>query len=90
MNKGELVTAVAAKTGLTKVAAANAIETVFETIGASLAGGDRVQIVGFGTFEVHQRKAREGVKPGTNEKVSIPAMKVPVFKAGKALKDAVR
>ena len=90
MNKSELVASVAAKTGLTKKDTEATVNAVVETIQAALKKGDKVQLIGFGTFEVKARKARQGrnpQKPG--EVVKIPASKAPVFKAGKALKDYV-
>jgi DNA-binding protein HU-beta len=89
MNKAELVGGVADKTGLTKKAAEEAINAVFDTIQGALEGGDKVQLVGFGAFEVKSRAARMGRNPKTRESISIPASKSPVFKPGKALKDAV-
>jgi DNA-binding protein HU-beta len=89
MNKGELVGAVAEKTGLTKKAAEQAIEATFTAITDELAGGGKVQLVGFGSFEVRDRAARTGRNPKTKETIQIPVSKSPAFKAGKALKDAV-
>lgn len=89
MNKSELVTAVAEKSGLTKVAAGQAVEAVIEAIQEALANGDKVSLVGFGTFEVRSRAARKGVNPATGDAIEIPAGKVPAFKPGKSLKDAV-
>ncbi len=89
MTKSELIDNVATQTGLSKKDAGAAINAALDTIQGTLAKGDAVQITGFGTFEVRQRAAREGVKPGTNEKIRIPASKAPAFKAGKTLKDAV-
>ena len=88
MKKGELVAAVAAN-GLTKKDAEAAINAVFGTIGDALAKGDSVQLIGFGTFGVKERAAREGRNPRTGEVVKIKASKVPTFKAGKGLKDKV-
>ncbi len=88
MNKGELINAVAAK-GLTKKDAETAVNAVFGVIGDALAKGDSVQLIGFGTFGVKERAAREGRNPRTGEVVKIQASKAPVFKAGKALKDKV-
>ena len=90
MNKAELVAAVAAKAELSKKDAAEAIDAVLATITDSLKNDDKVQVVGFGTFEVRQRAARKGKNPQTGAVVDIPAAKVPAFKAGKALKDAVK
>ena len=89
MNKAELVTKVAEKAGLSKKDAEKAVVAVFDTIQASLQAGDKVQLVGFGTFETRQRGARTGRNPRSGETIQIPASKVPAFKAGKALKDAV-
>ncbi|MBR2852844.1 MAG: HU family DNA-binding protein [Clostridia bacterium] len=88
MNKAELINAVAAK-GLTKKDAEAAINAVFGAIEGALAKGDSVQLIGFGTFGVKERSAREGRNPRTGEVVAIPASKAPYFKAGKALKDKV-
>ena len=88
MNKAELINAVAAK-GLTKKDAETAINAVFGAIEGALAKGDSVQLIGFGTFGVKERSAREGRNPRTGEVVAIPASKAPYFKAGKALKDIV-
>ncbi|HHX87891.1 MAG TPA: HU family DNA-binding protein [Firmicutes bacterium] len=90
MNKSELIETVSEKTEVTKKVAEKVVNAVFESITESLAGGDRVQVIGFGTFEVRQRGAREGRNPATGEKIMIPALKVPAFKAGKNLKDSVR
>ena len=90
MNKQELITAVAKKGHLTKVEAKRAIEAFTETIAEELKKGEKVQLVGFGTFEARERKARVGVNPGNPvEKIEIPAFTAPVFKAGKLLKDKV-
>ena len=89
MNKTELIAAVAAKADLTKVDAEKAVKAVFDVIAGELADGNAVQLIGFGTFEVRDRAAREGQNPRTGEKIAVPATKVPAFKAGKALKDAV-
>ena len=88
MNKAELINAVAAK-GLTKKDAETAINAVFGAIEGALAKGDSVQLIGFGTFGVKERSAREGRNLRTGEVVAIPASKAPYFKAGKALKDKV-
>lgn len=90
MNKADLVEAVAKGCGLTKTAAGQAVDAVFGTITKSLKKGVPVSLVGFGTFNVSRRKARKGRNPQTNEEIKIPARKVPVFKPGKALKDAVK
>ena len=89
MNKAELVAAVAEKTGLSKKDSEKAVNAAFEAITAALVGGDKVQLVGFGAFEVKERNARVGRNPKTKEEIEIPASRVPVFKAGKALKDVV-
>ena len=89
MTKAELVTEVAAKSGLTKKDSEKAVAAVIETVSETLAKGESIQLVGFGTFEVRERAARTGINPRTKEKISIPATKVPAFKAGCALKDAV-
>jgi DNA-binding protein HU-beta len=89
MNKAELTSAVAEKTGLTKKAADEAISAVFDEISCALKKEDKVQLVGFGSFEVKRREARVGRNPKTKEQINIPASKSPVFKAGKALKEAV-
>ena len=89
MNKTDLVNAVAEK-GLTKKDAAAAVEAVFGAIEGALVKGDKVQLIGFGTFEVRERAAKEGRNPKTGEKITIAASKVPAFKAGAALKAAVK
>lgn len=89
MNKSELITAIAEKSGLTKKDADKAFAATIETVVETVATGERVQIVGFGTFERRSRNARRGCDPRTGEPIQIPASKVPAFKAGKAFKDAV-
>ncbi len=89
MKKVELVEAVAEKTGLTKADATRAIDATFEVITGALQGGDKVPLVGFGTFAVSERAARSGRNPQTGEPVEIPARKAVTFKAGSALKEAV-
>ena len=89
MKKVELVEAVAEKAGLTKVDATKAIDATFAAITEALVKGDKVPLVGFGTFDVSERKAREGRNPRTGETVTIAARKAVTFKAGSALKDAV-
>ncbi|MDR2558462.1 MAG: HU family DNA-binding protein [Oscillospiraceae bacterium] len=89
MTKADLVTAVAQKAELTKKDADAAITAVIDAITETLKKGEKVQLVGFGSFEVRERAAREGVNPQTQMKIKIPASKVPAFKAGKALKEAV-
>jgi len=89
MNKTELVAAVAEKSGVTKKDAERVINAAFETITAELQKGEKVQISGFGIFEVKAREARVGRNPRTKEAIEIPASKAPTFKASKALKDIV-
>ena len=89
MTKSELIDQVAERANLSKKDAGAAVNALLDTVQSALVSGDSVQITGFGTFEVRQRAAREGVKPGTSEKSHIPASKAPAFKAGKSLKDAV-
>lgn len=89
MNKAELIAAVAEKASLSKKDSEAAVNAALEAISAALQDGDKVQLVGFGSFEVKKRAARTGRNPRTKEVVEIPASQVPVSKAGKALKDAV-
>ena len=89
MNKAELIAAVAEKTGMSKKDTEAVVAATFEAVAETLANGDKVQLVGFGSFEVKKRAARLGRNPKTKETIEIEASKVPVFKAGKALKDAV-
>ncbi len=90
MNKAELINAVAEKTGFTKKDAEAAVNATMDVVQESLKKDEKVQLIGFGTFEVRQRKARTGRNPRKpDETIEIPASKAPVFKAGKALKDAV-
>ena len=89
MNKTELVAAMAEKSELTKKDAEKALSAFLESVEDALKKGDKVQLVGFGTFEVKQRAARTGINPQTKKPVSIKASKAPSFKAGKALKDAL-
>ncbi|HLQ74554.1 MAG TPA: HU family DNA-binding protein [Alloiococcus sp.] len=89
-NKSELIEKVASATDLTKKDASAAVEAVFDTITETLSNEEKVQIIGFGTFEVRERAARKGRNPQTGEEIQIPASKVPAFKAGKALKEAVK
>ncbi len=90
MNKAELVASMAEKSNMTKKDAENALNAFMEAVEEALANGEKVQLVGFGTFEVRDRKAREGRNPRNPEEViQIPASKAPVFKAGKGLKEAV-
>ncbi len=89
MNKAELVSAVAEKAGLSKKDSEKAINAAFEAITETLAAGEKVQLVGFGAFEVKERNARIGRNPKTKEEIQIPASRVASFKVGKALKDAI-
>ena len=89
MNKTELIAAVAANTGLTKKDAERAVSATFEAITASLVKGDKVQVSGFGIFEVKAREARTGRNPRTKETIQIPATRLPAFKASKTLKDTI-
>lgn len=89
-NKAELVTKVSEKTQLTKKEAAIAVDAMIEAIQEDLAKGDKVQLIGFGTFEVRRRAARKGRNPQTGEDIEIPASLVPAFKPGKGLKDAIK
>ena len=89
MNKNELVSAVAKQAELSKKDAGLAVEAVFEAIASALEKGDKVQLIGFGTFDVSERAAREGQNPRNGEAMKIAASKAPRFKAGKALKDRV-
>ena len=90
MNKTELVASIAAKAEISKKDADKALSAVIETIAAALKAGDKVQLVGFGTFESRNRAARVGKNPRTGAEVKIPATNVPAFKAGKALKDSLK
>ena len=89
MNKTELIAVVAEKAEISKKDAEKAVSAVFDTIVESVAEGNEIRIVGFGTFERHERGERTGCNPQTKEKITIPASKVPAFKAGKAFKEAV-
>lgn len=89
MNKTELIAKVAELTGSAKKDAEKAVCATLDAISGALSEGDKVQLVGFGTFEVKERAARTGRNPRTKEEIEIPASKLPVFKAGKALKDTV-
>ena len=89
MNKSDLVAAMAAKTGDTKKSAEETLNAFVDVVTEALVEGDKVQLVGFGSFEVRKRAARKGRNPQTKEEIKIPASKAPVFKAGKALKDLV-
>ncbi|MGE4282581.1 MAG: HU family DNA-binding protein [Clostridia bacterium] len=89
MNKSELVASMAEKSAMSKKDAEKALNAFVESVQDALVNGDKVQLVGFGSFEVRQRAERKGRNPQTKEEITIPASKVPVFKVGKALKDAV-
>ena len=89
MNKAELITSMAEKSKLTKKDAELALKALIESVEESLEKGEKVQLVGFGTFETRERAAREGRNPRTKEVIKIPATTVPVFKAGKEFKDKV-
>ena len=90
MNKNEFVNAIAEKSGLTKKDAEAALNAYIEVVTDALKAGDSVQLIGFGTFEVRERAARTGRNPLTGETIEIAAAKVPAFKSGKALKDAIQ
>lgn len=90
MTKTDLIAKIAEKAELTKVAAGVALDAIVDTITESLTEGESVQLIGFGTFEVRERSARTGRNPQTGEEIQIAATKVPAFKAGKALKDAIK
>ncbi len=89
MNKTELVAAVAAKADISKKDAEKAVAAVIDAVVDTLKAGEKVQLVGFGTFEVRERAARTGINPQTKQTIKIAASKNPVFKAGKAFKDAI-
>lgn len=89
MNKNELIAAVAERSGLTKKDSEKAVNAVIECIQDALAQGDKVAIIGFGTFEVRERGARTGRNPQTGEVINIPSSRVPAFKAGKILRDSI-
>ena len=90
MNKTEFINAVAAKEGLEKKYAEHAVNAVFATLTEQLSKGEKIQLVGFGTFEVRERAEKSARSPRTGETMTVPATKVPAFKPGKALKDAVK
>lgn len=90
MNKTELISAVADKASISKKDAEKVVTSVIDSITDALKKGDKVQLVGFGTFEVKQRAARKGLNPLTKQPINIAASKAPVFKAGKALKDVIK
>lgn len=89
MNKSELIDVVAQNAGVTKASAGEVVEATLDAIADALSGGDSVALVGFGTFSVRERGARTGRNPRTGESIAIAASRIPAFKAGKALKDAV-
>ena len=89
MNKTELISAVADKAGLSKKDSENAVNAALDAITEALKAGDKVQLIGFGSFEVKERAERIGRNPRTKETIKIPAAKIPQFKAGKAFKDAI-
>ncbi len=89
MNKAELIAEVAVKTGLSKKDSEKAVNAALDTVTASLQSGEKVSLVGFGVFDVKEREARMGRNPKTKEEIPIPASRVPQFKAGKALKEAI-
>ena len=90
MNKTELVAAMAEKAGLSKKDAEKALNAFVDSVADAVKSGDKVSLVGFGTFETRERAAREGKNPRTGEKIEIAACKVPAFKAGKAFKDMLK
>lgn len=90
MNKTELIAKVAEAADLTKKDASKAVDSVFSAIAQSLKKGEKVQLIGFGNFEVRKRAARKGRNPQTGAEIKIPASKVPAFKPGKALKDGIK
>jgi len=90
LNKTELIAKVAEMAELTKKDATKAVDAIFESISEALKEGDKVQLIGFGNFEVRERSARKGRNPQTGEEIEIAASKVPAFKPGKALKDVVK
>ena len=90
MNKTKLIDAMAEKSGLTKKDAEKALAAFIETIQEGLAAGEKIQITGFGTFEISERAARKGRNPQTGEEIDVPALHAPKFKAGKELKEAVK
>lgn len=90
MNKSELISAVAAEAGLSKVDAKKAIEAFVSTITNTLASGDKVALIGFGTFSVTEKSARTGINPATKQTINIPAKKVAKFKAGAELNDKIK
>lgn len=89
-NKQDLINAVAEKTGFSKKESTTVLNTILNEIESILVSGDKLQLIGFGNFEVRQRSARKGRNPQTGEEITIPASKVPAFKPGKELKDTVK
>ncbi len=90
MNKSDLVDDIAGRSGVSKKDIDNVVKALFESVGEALSREEKVQLVGFGTFEVRHRQARTGRNPATKEIIEIPATKVPVFKPGKSLKEQVK
>jgi len=90
VNKSELISVVAEKAGMTKKDTEKVVNAVFESVTDALTKGEKVQLIGFGTFDLRTRKAREGRNPATGDVIQIPQATVPVFKAGKALKESVK
>lgn len=90
MNKSELISKVSESSELTKKDVTKAVDAVFEAIAEALKNGDKVQLVGFGNFEVRERSARKGRNPQTGQEIDIPASKIPAFKPGKSLRDGIQ
>ncbi len=90
MNKNELISAVAEKSGLSKKDSEKALNAALETITEKVAAGEKVQLIGFGTFELRERAEKQARNPRTGEKMTVPACKAPAFKAGQAFKDAAK
>ena len=90
MNKADLVTKVSESTDLSKKDVGKVVDAIFDAIAEALQNGDKVQLVGFGNFEIRERSARKGRNPQTGEEIDIPASKVPAFKPGKALKEGIQ
>ena len=90
MNKNELISAVAEKSGLSKKDSEKALNAALEAITAAVANGEKVQLIGFGTFELRERAEKQARNPRTGEKMTVPACKAPAFKAGQAFKDAAK
>lgn len=89
ISRADIVKKITEKTGMGQKDTKTLVDSLFESVSSHLKQGDKVQLTGFGTFEVRERSARTGVKPGTSEKIEIPASKYPAFKAGKTLKDEI-